>query len=408
MNPGSGPDVGELLQAAHNGNYRAFSDLDMEDENLATLLSTEMTNTANANLQRETNQFNKELHEMDNAFNADQADLARKFQREMRDEDREWNKPINQKLRMMEAGLNPMSLTGLSSQPVQSSTPSAVPASSASPIAAISPTMQSAHLTPYASRGTDIAAALSNVANASNGFADTMVKLRNVRNQESAIRSQNLLNLAKTIESQQTTSNLKQTHDVLVPANVENIISEIKRRDKENDKSDADIDLIKSNKRLNEEKINEIRQGIVQSQAEIDNMRKTLNWRYYDTNQSAYHSWSGMIGRIVEGTSIVKDLQSGVQAITDAIKFFKGDSAKEKAAAAWQFVEDVGSQALKSGDLRLMQTYSYLREAAKVLEVKWYNAKRGLKNAWNGQTNQVNLGGISILNPVHGDTYTGQ
>lgn len=399
MSPLGGNDIGDIISAARSGNYSGLATLG--DDNTAQVLSTELSNQANLQQNRETNAANRELHQMDNAFNASEAEKSRAFQLEMWNKQNSYNSPQAQKERMLEAGLNPMSLTGLSSQPVQSSVPGPSAASAAPAVPMQSPNIQPAHISPYSARGVDIAAALTNVANAGKGFADTMVSLRNVRNNEAAQRSQSLLNIAKTLESEQTTSNLKQTHDVLTPANVQNIFSDIRRREKENEGTNADIELKRSNVQLNNARLDEIKQGIVESQANIDNMRKMLRWRYYDTNLSTNRSLGGLIGRIVDGTSIIQDAQSAVNAISDVVKMFRVSSARDKAAAAFSFVEEVGRHALRTGSEKAITSYAYLRQAADTLLSKWYGAAKSIgQNMY-----RINVTNSSVLNPAHGDTY---
>lgn len=405
MCPLGGNDIGDIINAAHSGDYSGLATLG--DDNTATLLSTELTNMANIQAARQTNDANKALHQMDNEFNAQQAELARNFQRQMRNEDREYNDPSNVKARMMAAGLNPMSLTGLSSQPLQSSTPSTTAASAASPIAMQSPQLSPAHVSPYSARGVDIAASLTNVANAGKGFADTMVALRNVRNNEASQRSQSLLNMAKAVESTQSAANLKQQHDVLTPTNVLNIFSQIKQREHQNSNLDAQSDLYKSNVALNDSKREEIRQAIVESNARIDNMRKQLGWQYYNTNVTAGKSWSGIISRIAEGSGIMQDVTEAVRLFKEFVK--NSGDPKKQVSAACDFVTELGSKAIESGSEKLSAAYATFYNALPVFIQKWAKRWDAADARYRKQAlDYMNSSNSSVLNPFHGDTYSGQ
>lgn len=235
-------NVGDLMSMMDSGDYSS-ADWRIGEDNSTQLLANERTNQMQMKIAEATNQANREIHAMDNAFNADQAQLARDFQLDMWNRQNAYNSPEAQKQRMLQAGLNPLSLSGLSSQPVQSSVPSSSQASAAAAIP-----MQQAQLTaPHlatATRGVDIAAALTNVANGGKGFVDTVVNLGRLKNETSLADTQNALNLAKAFEARQAGKATEINTSSIVPQQLRNMMAEYDEIVAKKNKTNAEETLI--------------------------------------------------------------------------------------------------------------------------------------------------------------------
>lgn len=393
----------DLLRMSDSGDYSDW-DFDLGEDNASQILMNDRTNRMQMEIANLNNLNNLKIAQNTNELNKQIAEDKNALDYKIFQETNQYNTPEAQKQRYLAAGLNPIAaMSSGSIGPGNAANYQTAQATAIPGAPMVAPQLNSPHLA-NSTRGVDIAAALTNIANAGKGFADTAVSLRGVKNAELGQMSQSKLNYAKALQSLQETDNLKQVHDVLTPANVQNVFSQIKQREHQNSNLDSQSEMYKSNIALNDAKRDEIKQAIVESNARIDNMRKTLGWQYYNTNVTTGRTWAGIFSQIAQRSGLMTDVTEAVSTLKNTVK--NAGDPKKQVSAACDFVSALGDKALESGSEKFTAAYATFKNALPVFIQNWMTRWEKADVRYRKEVlDHMNSSNTSVLNPSNSDSF---